>query len=127
MRHQREDVVEILAGNLGHVAAAARLQFDQAFRGENLERLAQRRARDAVLLGELLLIDPGAGRQFMGEDTLAQSFGHFLVKRGWCDTVHDDGVVSRAVPVHCRLASIIMDTVLCGAALCQAGPKRVEF
>ena len=95
-RHQRENVVKILARNLGHVAAAARLQFDETFGGQHLERLAQRRARNPVLLGESLLVDPGAGGEFVGENALAQALGDFLVKRGRCNAGHGDGRSGRA-------------------------------
>jgi hypothetical protein len=64
--HQRENVVDILARDFGDVAAAARLQINQAFRSQYLERLAQRRTRNAVLLGQFLLVDPVAGRVRFG-------------------------------------------------------------
>jgi hypothetical protein len=80
--HQREDVVEVALGQFGNVAAAARLQGDQAFGSQHLERLAQGRAADAVLLGQGLLVDPGARLQFVREDALAQALGDFQVEGG---------------------------------------------
>ena len=63
----------------------------------HLQRFAQRGARNAVLFGQLLLVDPGAGSQFMREDTLPQSFGNFLVKRGRSNAIHGLVLVWRGV------------------------------
>ena len=120
--HQREDVVEVLARDFSDIAATAWFQFDQAFGGENLERFAQRGAGDAVLFGELLLVDPGARRQFVRKDPLSQSFGDFLVERGRCNSGHGGVKVGMARSVRCRLASIIMDKVLCTAGYVKLGP-----
>ena len=98
--HQREDVVQVLARDFSDIAATAWFQFDQAFGGENLERFAQWRAGDAVLFGELLLVDPGARRQFVRKDPLSQSFGDFLVKRGRCNSGHGGVKVGMARSVR---------------------------
>ncbi|MPN52394.1 hypothetical protein SDC9_200055 [bioreactor metagenome] len=125
--NQRKDVVEILAGDFGDVATATRLQFDQAFRGKHFQGFAQGRARDAILLGQLLFVDPGAWRQFVGVDALSQTFGDFLVKRGGSDAVHCLESCEPDRPVHRRLASVIMDKVLCRADHVKLGPESVEF
>ena len=52
--HQREDVVQILAGNFGDVATAARAQLNQPLGRKHFERFAQRGPRDAILFGEFL-------------------------------------------------------------------------
>jgi hypothetical protein len=46
-RDHREDLVQVLLGHLGHEAAAPRLVPHHALGREHLQRLAQRRARDA--------------------------------------------------------------------------------
>ena len=76
-----------------------------------------------VKVGEFLLVDPVTWHQFMGKDTLAQTFRHFLIKGGRGNSGHILGVVIADKPVLCRLASIIMDTVLCGAWYVKLGPK----
>ena len=111
--HQRKDVVEILARNFDHVATAARLEVDQTFGSQHLERFAQRRARDSVLICQFLLVDPVARLQFVGKNSLAQAFRHFLIECGRCNSGHGFSVVNADRPILCRLASIIMDTVLC--------------
>jgi hypothetical protein len=68
--HDREDLVDVLLGQFGHITAAARLEHHQAFGGQHLERLAQRRAADAVLQRQRLFVDPAAGLQFVGENAV---------------------------------------------------------
>lgn len=84
-RHERENVVEIALGQFGDIAAAARLERHQPFGGEHLERLAQGRATDAVLLGQRLLVDPRARRQLVREDAQPQTLGDFLIEGGLVD------------------------------------------
>ena len=80
---QGEEVVhlgEIALRDLGHVGAAPHLHGHQAFRGQHLEGLAQRRAADAVLLRQLDLVDPAPGLELAAEDALANELGDFLVE-----------------------------------------------
>ena len=78
--HDGENFVQVALGNLRYVAAAPRLEGDQAFGGEHLERLPQGGAGDAVVSRQGLLVNPGSGLQFMGKDALTQAFRDFLVK-----------------------------------------------
>lgn len=79
-RHDGEDLVQVALGDLGDVAAAPRLERHQTLGGEHLEGLPQRGARDPVVGGQGLLVHPGAGRQFVGKNALAQSLRDFLVQ-----------------------------------------------
>jgi len=54
----------------GHEGARVRTQFDQALRGEVLQRFAHRRARRAVARGEPVLVEPRARRQAPREDVV---------------------------------------------------------
>jgi hypothetical protein len=74
------DVRQILLRHLGHIGAAPHLHRDQAFRRQHLQRLAQRRAADAVLLRQLQLVDPAAGFELAVEDALAQQLRHLFVE-----------------------------------------------
>jgi hypothetical protein len=60
-RQQVVDLRHVVARHLGDVGAAAHLHRHQAFDGQHLQRLAQRRAADAVFGGELQLVDPAPG------------------------------------------------------------------
>jgi hypothetical protein len=80
--HDRKDFVDVLLRQFGDVTAASRLEHHQAFGGQHLERLAQRRAADAILQGERLLVDPAPLRQFMCENAAAQALGHLFVQGG---------------------------------------------
>ncbi|MCY1522531.1 hypothetical protein D9M68_573890 [compost metagenome] len=86
-RHQREDLVQVLLGQFVDKAAAARLEPDQPFRSQHLQRFAQRRARDAERLGHRAFVDPGAGRKRMGIDHCAQPVRDFEVQ-GLLDDAH---------------------------------------
>ena len=48
------------------------LKFDQALRGEELDRLAQGRARDAKPLGQHALVQLHTGREFTLDDHVPQ-------------------------------------------------------
>ena len=78
---QVEHLGQIALGHLGDVGAAAQLHRHQALGREHLQRLAQRRAADAELGRQGLLVDPAAGRERMREDALAHPLGHPLVER----------------------------------------------
>jgi len=82
-RQQLVNLAQVLFGYFGDVGAAAYLHGHQAFGCQHLDRLAQRRAADAQLLGDLELVDPAAGWQFAVEDALAQQLGHFFVEGAW--------------------------------------------
>ncbi|MDT4859974.1 hypothetical protein FQZ97_945080 [compost metagenome] len=74
------DVGQVLVGHFGHVGTAAHLHGHQAFGRQHLQRFAQRRATDAVFLGDLELVDPAAGLQLAAEDALAQQLGDFFIQ-----------------------------------------------
>ncbi|SOZ35842.1 hypothetical protein CBM2605_A230097 [Cupriavidus neocaledonicus] len=99
-RHQREDLVQVLLGQFIDETAAARLQPHQAFGGEHLERLAQRRARDAERFGHRAFIDPCARHQRMRVDHGAQPVCHFQVQR-LLDDAHAISCVARAPDSVC--------------------------
>jgi hypothetical protein len=61
--HHREQLVGVVFRHLGDAATLARHQLHQAFGGQHLERLAQRRAADLPLGGQRQLVDPLAGHQ----------------------------------------------------------------
>ena len=85
---QRKNIVNILAGNFRHIAAPARLQFHQTFRRQHLERFAQGRAGNTILLGQFLFIHPVARGQFVRKNLLPQTFGNLLVEGGGSDSSH---------------------------------------
>jgi len=60
--------------------AAVRQVLDQAFGGEQLQRLAQRRARYLQLLGELALVQLLARRDAALDDQRAQPLRHRQVQ-----------------------------------------------
>jgi len=60
---------------------AQRQQFDQSFGGQHLERLAQRRPRDAEMRGQLQFRNPLAGRQLVLDDQIPYPRDDFLVQR----------------------------------------------
>ena len=81
-RHDREQLVGVVLGQLGDPAALARHQRHQPFGGEHLERLAQRRAADLPLARQRQLVDPVPGAELALEHHRAQPRGDFLVQRG---------------------------------------------
>jgi hypothetical protein len=83
----REDLVQVLLGHLVHEAAAPRLVPHQAFCRQYLQRLAQRRAGDLQLLGQLHLVEELARRHRAREDQFAQLRGDFVVQ-GVVDQAH---------------------------------------
>jgi hypothetical protein len=79
-RQEVVDLLQVLVGNFGDVGAAAHLHGHQAFGRQHLQRLAQRRAADAVFLRQLDLVDPAARLQFAPEDPLAQLLRHLFIE-----------------------------------------------
>ena len=108
---QREQVVDlrdVVARHLGDEGAAPRLHRHQALGGEHLQRLAQRRAADAVLGRQPLLVDPVARLEPAREDLLAQSLGDLLVERSRGQRPEGRGLGDghgrdRALSASCRL------------------------
>ena len=78
------DVPQVLFGDFGDVGAAPHLHRDQAFGRQHLERLAQRRAADAVFLRQLEFVDPAARFELAPEDALTQQFRHLFVECARC-------------------------------------------
>ena len=75
------DLGQVTFRDFGDVSPAPQFHRDQAFRGQHLQRFAQRRAADAEFRGEQLLVDPAARRQAVRHDPHAQLLGHLLVER----------------------------------------------
>ena len=65
-----ESLRDILGAHLHDGCAAIRQQFHQAERGENLQRFAQRRARDAELLALQSFVEPRSGGKGAFDDHL---------------------------------------------------------
>ena len=79
--HDLEHFIQVALGDLGHITAPARLERYQPLGCQHLERFAQRRAGNAVILGQCLLVHPGARLEFVRKDALTQAFCDFLVQR----------------------------------------------
>jgi hypothetical protein len=80
-RQQMVDLRHVFAGDLGDVCATAWLHGHQTFGRQHLERLAQRRAADAVFDAEFHLVDPASRLQRARKDLLPQAFCHVLIQR----------------------------------------------
>ena len=80
-RHHREQLVEVFQRQSRDPAATTRIDLHQAFGGQQLQRLAQRRAADAQFLAQRGLVDPFSRRQPVIVDALAHVFGHLFVQR----------------------------------------------
>ena len=81
---QRQQLIhlgQVALGHFGDVGAAAQLHRHQAFGGQYLQRLAQRRAADTEVGGERLFVEPASRRQGVREDAAAQPLGHLHVER----------------------------------------------
>ena len=72
-REHVEHVAHVLRVNRAHDRAARRHQLDQPFAREELERLAQRRARHAELRAELAFVDARARQQRALDDQVAHA------------------------------------------------------
>ena len=64
-----------------HARAAPGHEFDQPFGGEDLQRLAQRRARNLQLFAQFEFVDPFARGQPSFDDHVAQPFGGLVMQR----------------------------------------------
>jgi hypothetical protein len=78
--HDRENLVEVVQRQLGDEAAAPRLDVHQALGGEDLQRLAQRRAADAEVGGERRLVQALPRNEVVAEDALAQEIDRLLAQ-----------------------------------------------
>ena len=76
-----EQLDDLARGHPCHPRPPVRQQLDQALGGENLQGLAQRRARDFEEVAQRLLVDPLAGRKLVLDDHVAQPFGHVVMQR----------------------------------------------
>src|SRR5205823_12239166 len=70
LRAHHERLVQVLPRDRAHADAAVRDERDEPEGREPAERLADRRARDVELLGELLLAEDGARLELAGDDRL---------------------------------------------------------
>jgi len=94
-----EGVGDVPRRELRRDRTAVRDEVHQALRREHADRLAQRRARDLELFGELALVELRAGRDQAFHDLLAQAGGGVLVqhaRRDRKDAGHEVGAVDRA-------------------------------
>ena len=90
-----QDFDEIVLGEAPHDGALGRRDLDQAFADQALDRLPQRRARDAEDGADLAFIDPRAGREPAFDDHVAQLIEHFAVERAAHDARHVLKAVAR--------------------------------
>ena len=79
--HDVEQFGEILLAQLPHPGAAVRQQFDQSFRRQHLQGLAQRRARDAQHLAKLALGNAAAVGNVALDDVVAQPGQDLVMQR----------------------------------------------
>ena len=79
--HDVEQFAEILLAQLPHPGAAVRQQLDQSFRRQHLQRLTQRRARDAQHLAKLAFGHPAAVGNVAFDDVVAQPGQDLVVQR----------------------------------------------
>ena len=75
-RHRLEHFNQCGERNLPHIGAAIRFQIHQTFRGEVLERLANRRSGDTVLVGQLCLVEFLSGSQQSSRDVCLDEVSH---------------------------------------------------
>ena len=75
------DLVDVLLGELGDEAAAPGHELHQALVVQHLERLAQRRAADAEVARQRLLVDALAGLELAVEDALPDALVDFFKQR----------------------------------------------
>ena len=74
LRHRAEQLLELRGRRGRDASAAAGLDLDQAGRGEQADRLAHRRARHAEPVGERILVEMEAGREFARQDGIGDRF-----------------------------------------------------
>ena len=79
--HHLKGVDHILLAKRERNGATVRQQLDEALRGQHLDRLAQRRARDLKLLAKLALIQLGTGRNGAFDQHAAQPGGRLMWER----------------------------------------------
>ena len=75
---RREGVLRLLGRGLDHVPAAPGLHLHEAARLQLHQRLAHHGAADREVVGQLLLPQPFAGRQFLGQDGFDDALGDVL-------------------------------------------------
>ncbi len=78
--HDLEHVFDVAVVQACNARAAIGQELDEPFGGQHLERLAQRRARDAETRAKLPLGDPCARRQCPLDDEVTQLADHGVVQ-----------------------------------------------
>ena len=77
-----EQVAHVLVGQLRRARPAMRQELHEPFRGQHLQRLAQRRARNLEPLAQIALGNPRARRDFAVEQDGADAVDDLVVKHG---------------------------------------------